>query len=161
RLEDYFGVPYAFQKLDQVGLPEFEAGAMENAGLVTYREVALLLDPATASLAQEEPGSAVVTHQLAHQRVGDLLTRGWLDDLVLNAAFATWMAYKTVDRWKPDWRVWLDFEQSKAAAMHLDALRSTHPIRAEIHNVAEAGEAFDLITYEKGGAVLRMIEGYL
>lgn len=161
RLEDYFGVPYAFGKLDQVGVPEFEAGAMENAGLVTYREVALLLDPATASLAQKKRVAEVVTHELAHQWFGNWVTMAWWDDLWLNEAFATWMAAKIVDAWKPDWRVWLDFDQGKAAALHLDALRSTHPIRAEVRNVDEAGEAFDLITYEKGGAVLRMIEGYL
>ncbi|HET8541263.1 MAG TPA: M1 family metallopeptidase [Anaeromyxobacter sp.] len=161
RLEDYFGVPYAFGKLDQVGLPEFEAGAMENAGLVTYREVALLLDPATASLAQKKRVAEVVTHELAHQWFGNWVTMTWWDDLWLNEAFATWMAFKIVDAWNPAWRVWLEFDQGRAAAMHLDALRSTHPIRAEIHDVAEAGEAFDLITYEKGGAVLRMIEGYL
>ncbi len=161
RLEDYFGVPYAFKKLDQVALPEFEAGAMENAGLITFREVALLLDPATASLAQKKRVAEVVTHELAHQWFGNWVTMSWWDDLWLNEAFATWMAYKTVDQWKGDWRVWVDFDQGKTAAMNLDALRSTHPIRAEIRNVAEAGEAFDLITYEKGGAVLRMIEGYL
>jgi puromycin-sensitive aminopeptidase len=161
RLEDYFGVPYAFGKLDQVGLPEFEAGAMENAGLVTYREVALLLDPATASLAQKKRVAEVITHELAHQWFGNWVTMTWWDDLWLNEAFATWMAFKIVDAWNPAWRVWLEFDQGKAAAMQLDALRSTHPIRAEVHNVAEAGEAFDLITYEKGGAVLRMIEGYL
>ncbi|HEY6099315.1 MAG TPA: M1 family aminopeptidase, partial [Anaeromyxobacter sp.] len=161
RLEDYFGVPYAFGKLDQAGLPEFEAGAMENAGLITYREVALLLDPATASLAQKKRVAEVVTHELAHQWFGNWVTMTWWDDLWLNEAFATWMAFKVVDQWNPAWRVWLDFDQGKAAAQHLDALRSTHPIRAEIHDVAEAGEAFDLITYEKGGAVLRMIEGYL
>jgi puromycin-sensitive aminopeptidase len=161
RLEDYFGVPYAFGKLDQAGLPEFEAGAMENAGLVTYREVALLLDPSTASLAQKKRVAEVVTHELAHQWFGNWVTMTWWDDLWLNEAFATWMAYKVVDAWLPAWRVWLDFDQGKAAAMQLDALRSTHPIRAEVRNVAEAGEAFDLITYEKGGAVLRMIEGYL
>jgi puromycin-sensitive aminopeptidase len=161
RLEDYFGVPYAFGKLDQVGLPEFEAGAMENAGLVTYREVALLLDPATASLAQKKRVAEVITHELAHQWFGNWVTMRWWDDLWLNEAFATWMAFKIVDAWNPAWRVWVEFDQGKAAAMHLDALRSTHPIRAEIHSVAEAGEAFDLITYEKGGAVLRMIEGYL
>jgi puromycin-sensitive aminopeptidase len=161
RLEDYFGVPYAFGKLDQVGLPEFEAGAMENAGLVTYREVALLLDPGTASLAQKKRVAEVVTHELAHQWFGNWVTMTWWDDLWLNEAFATWMAFKIVDQWNPGWRVWLEFDQGKAAAMHLDALRSTHPVRAEIRNVAEAGEAFDLITYEKGGAVLRMIEGYL
>jgi puromycin-sensitive aminopeptidase len=161
RLEDYFGVPYAFKKLDQVALPEFEAGAMENAGLITYREVALLLDPTTASLAQKKRVAEVVTHELAHQWFGNWVTMSWWDDLWLNESFATWMAYKMVDQWKPGWRVWLDFDQGKAAAMHLDALRSTHPIRTEIRNVAEAGEAFDLITYQKGGAVLRMIEGYL
>jgi puromycin-sensitive aminopeptidase len=161
RLEDYFGVPYAFKKLDQVALPEFEAGAMENAGLITYREVALLLDPTTASLAQKKRVAEVVTHELAHQWFGNWVTMSWWDDLWLNESFATWMAYKMVDQWKAGWRVWLDFDQGKAAAMHLDALRSTHPIRAEIRNVAEAGEAFDLITYQKGGAVLRMIEGYL
>ncbi len=161
RLEDYFGVPYAFGKLDQLGVPDFEAGAMENAGLVTYREVALLLDPETASLAQKKRVAEVVTHELAHQWFGNWVTMSWWDDLWLNEAFATWMAYKIVDAWMPGWRVWLDFDQGKAAAMQLDALRSTHPIRAEVHSVAEAGEAFDLITYEKGGAVLRMIEAYL
>ncbi|HSD19168.1 MAG TPA: M1 family aminopeptidase [Anaeromyxobacter sp.] len=161
RLEDYFGVPYAFGKVDQVGLPEFEAGAMENAGLVTYREVTLLLDPQTASLAQKKRVAEVVTHELAHQWFGNWVTMTWWDDLWLNEAFATWMSYKIVDAWNPAWRVWLEFDQGKAAAMHLDALRSTHPIHAEIRDVNAAGEAFDLITYEKGGAVLRMIEGYL
>jgi puromycin-sensitive aminopeptidase len=161
RLEDYFGVPYAFGKLDQVGLPEFEAGAMENAGLITYREAALLLDPATASLAQKKRVAEVVTHELSHQWFGNWVTMAWWDDLWLNEAFATWMAFKIVDAWNPGWRVWLEFDQGKASALQLDALRSTHPIRAEVRSVAEAGEAFDLITYEKGGAVLRMIEGYL
>jgi puromycin-sensitive aminopeptidase len=161
RLEDYFGVPYAFGKLDQVGLPEFEAGAMENAGLITYREVALLLDPSTASLAQKKRVAEVVTHELSHQWFGNWVTMAWWDDLWLNEAFATWMSYKIVDAWNPGWRVWLEFDQGKASALQLDALRSTHPIRAEVKSVAEAGEAFDLITYEKGGAVLRMIEGYL
>jgi puromycin-sensitive aminopeptidase len=161
RLEDYFGVPYAFGKLDQVALPEFEAGAMENAGLVTFREVALLLDPATASLAQRKRVAEVVTHELAHQWFGNWVTMRWWDDLWLNEAFATWMAYKIVDGWRPEWRMWLDFDKGKAAALALDALTSTHPVRSEVRTVAEATESFDLITYEKGGAVLRMIEGWL
>ncbi len=131
RLEDYFGVPYAFGKLDQVGLPEFEAGAMENAGLITYREVALLLDPATASLAQKKRVAEVVTHELSHQWFGNWVTMAWWDDLWLNEAFATWMAFKVVDAWNPGWRVWLEFDQGKASALQLDALRSSpsHPRR--------------------------------
>ena len=161
RLQDYFGLPYAFGKLDQVGIPDFEAGAMENAGLITYREVALLLDPATAPLSVQKRVAEVVTHELAHQWFGNWVTMVWWDDLWLNEAFATWMAYKIVDAWRPDWRVWLDFDAGKATALHLDALRSTHPIRATVANASEATENFDAITYEKGGAVLRMIEGFL
>ncbi|MBF5044549.1 M1 family metallopeptidase [Aggregicoccus sp. 17bor-14] len=161
RLQDYFGLPYAYGKVDQVGIPDFEAGAMENAGLITYREVALLLDPATAPLSVQKRVAEVVTHELAHQWFGNWVTMVWWDDLWLNEAFATWMAYKIVADWKPQWRVWLDFDAGKAVALHLDALKSTHPIRGEVRNAGEAGESFDAITYEKGGAVLRMIEGYL
>ncbi len=161
RLSGYFGLPYAFGKLDQVGIPDFEAGAMENAGLITYREVALLLDPATASLNVKKRVAEVVTHELAHQWFGNWVTMVWWDDLWLNEAFATWMAYKIVDDWRPEWRVWLDFDVGKASALQLDAMQSTHPVKVEVRNAAEAGENFDAITYEKGGAVLRMIEGYL
>ena len=110
RLQDYFGLPYAFGKVDQVGIPDFEAGAMENAGLITYREVALLLDPATAPLSVQKRVAEVVTHELAHQWFGNWVTMVWWDDLWLNEAFATWMAYKIVDQWRPDWRMWLDFD---------------------------------------------------
>ena len=160
-LEDYFGQPYAYGKLDQIGVPDFEAGAMENAGAITYREVALLLDPKTAPLNVQKRVAEVITHELAHQWFGNLVTMVWWDDLWLNEAFATWMAYKIVDRWRPRWRVWMDFEVGKGAALHLDALKSSHPIRAEVKNAQEAGESFDAITYEKGGAILRMIESYL
>jgi len=161
RLQAYFGLPYAFGKLDQVAIPDFEAGAMENAGLITYRELALLLDPGTAPLSVQKRIAEVVTHELAHQWFGNWVTMVWWDDLWLNEAFATWMAYKMVHAWKPGWRVWLDFDAGKSVALHLDALRSTHPIRGTVRNASEAGEAFDAITYEKGGAVLRMIEGFL
>jgi len=160
-LEDYFGLPYAFGKVDQLGIPDFEAGAMENACAITFREVALLLDPATAPLSVQKRVAEVITHELAHQWFGNLVTMVWWDDLWLNEAFATWMAYKIVDLWRPDWRIWMDFEGGRGAALALDALQSTHAIRAEIGNAEEAGESFDAITYEKGGAVLRMIEGYL
>jgi puromycin-sensitive aminopeptidase len=161
RLEDYFGLPYPFGKLDQIGVPDFEAGAMENAGAVTFREVALLLDPATAPLAVQKRVAEVITHELAHQWFGNLVTMVWWDDLWLNEAFATWMAYKIVDQWRPAWRIWMDFEGGKGAALLLDSLRAAHAIRADVHNAEEAGESFDAITYEKGGAVLRMIEGFL
>jgi len=160
-LEDYFGQPYAYGKVDQVGVPDFEAGAMENAACITYREVALLLDPKTAPLNIQKRVAEVITHELSHQWFGNLVTMVWWDDLWLNEAFATWMAYKIVDQWRPRWRVWMDFEVGKGAALHLDALKSSHPIRAEIKNAEEAGESFDAITYEKGGAILRMIESYL
>ncbi len=160
-LEDYFGQPYAYGKVDQVGVPDFEAGAMENAACITYREVALLLDPDTAPLNIQKRVAEVITHELSHQWFGNLVTMVWWDDLWLNEAFATWMAYKIVDQWRPQWRVWMDFEVGKGAALHLDSLKSSHPIRAEIRNAEEAGESFDAITYEKGGAILRMIEGYL
>lgn len=161
RLREYFGLPYAFGKVDQVGIPDFEAGAMENAGLITYREVALLLDPATAPLSVQKRVAEVVTHELAHQWFGNWVTMVWWDDLWLNEAFATWMAFKIVDQWRPDWRMWLDFDAHRASALALDALKSTHPIHGEVRNAGEAGESFDAITYEKGGAVLRMIEGFL
>jgi len=160
-LEDYFGRPYAFGKLDQIGIPDFEAGAMENAGCITFREIALLLDGEKAPLAMQKRVAEVITHELAHQWFGNLVTMSWWDDLWLNEAFATWMAFKIVDRWRPRWRMWDDFESGKHAALHLDAMASTHPIRAEVRNAEQATENFDVITYEKGGAMLRMIEGYL
>jgi puromycin-sensitive aminopeptidase len=160
-LEDYFGLPYPFGKLDQIGVPDFEAGAMENAGCITFREVALLLDEATAPLGVQKRVAEVITHELAHQWFGNLVTMVWWDDLWLNEAFATWMAYKIVDAWRPEWRIWMDFEGGKGGAMLLDSLQAAHPIRADVHNAEEAGESFDAITYEKGGAVLRMIEGFL
>lgn len=160
-LEDYFGVPYAFGKLDQLGIPDFEAGAMENAGCITFREVILLLDLERAPLPLQKRAAEVITHELAHQWFGNLVTMAWWDDLWLNEAFATWMAFKIVDAWRPGWRMWDDFDGGKAAALHLDAMESTHPIHAEVRNADEATENFDVITYEKGGAMLRMIEGYL
>src|SRR5438477_1393147 len=148
RLEDYFGLPYPFGKLDQIGVPDFEAGAMENAGAVTFREVALLADPATAPLAVQKRVAEVITHELAHQWFGNLVTMVWWDDLWLNEAFATWMAYKIGAEWRPEWRIWMDFEAGKGSALVLDAMQSAHPIRAEIRNAEEAGEAFDAISYE-------------
>jgi len=161
RLQDYFDIPYPYGKLDLVAVPDFEAGAMENAGAVFFRETLLLLDPATASLAERKRAAEVIAHELAHMWYGDLVTMAWWDDLWLNEAFATWMAYRVVDDWRPEWRMWQGFEHDRAGALAMDALASTHPIYAVVHSVAEATENFDAITYEKGAAVVRMIEHYL
>jgi len=161
RLERYFGLPYPYAKLDLVAVPDFEAGAMENAGAVFFRETLLLLDPATVSIAERKRAAEVIAHELAHMWYGNLVTMAWWDDLWLNEAFATWMAYRIVHAWQPAWRMWESFEHDRASALALDALVSTHPIYAPVHSVAEATENFDVITYEKGAAVVRMIEHYL
>jgi puromycin-sensitive aminopeptidase len=161
RLQDYFDIPYPYGKLDLVAVPDFEAGAMENAGAVFFRETLLLLDPVTASLTERKRAAEVIAHELAHMWYGDLVTMAWWDDLWLNEAFATWMAYRVVDDWRPEWRMWHGFEHDRAGALGMDALASTHPIYAPVRSVAEATENFDVITYEKGAAVVRMIEHYL
>ena len=161
RLEEYFDLPYPYGKLDLVAVPDFEAGAMENAGAVFFRETLLLLDPATVSLNEHKRAAEVIAHELAHMWYGDLVTMAWWDDLWLNEAFATWMAYRVVDDWRPEWRLWHSFEHDRAGALALDALANTHPIYAEVRSVAEATQNFDAITYEKGAAVVRMIEHFL
>jgi puromycin-sensitive aminopeptidase len=161
RLERYFGLPYPYSKLDLVAVPDFEFGAMENAGAVFFRETLLLLDPATATLAERKRAAEVIAHELAHMWYGDLVTMAWWDDLWLNEAFATWMAFSVVDDWKPGWRMWHDFQHGRASALELDALRSTHPIYTPVHTAEEANANFDLITYEKGASVVRMLERYL
>jgi len=161
RLEHWFDLPYPYEKLDLVAVPDFEFGAMENAGAVFFRETLLLLDPAKATLREKKRAAEVICHELAHMWYGDLVTMAWWDDLWLNESFATWMAFTIVDAWKPEWKMWHDFQHGRAAAMELDALRNTHPIYCEVKTPAEAAENFDLITYEKGAAVVRMLERYL
>jgi puromycin-sensitive aminopeptidase len=161
RLEQYFDLPYPYEKLDLVAVPDFEAGAMENAGAVFFRETLLLADPATITLAEHKRLAEVIAHELAHMWYGNLVTMAWWNDLWLNEAFATWMAFRVIDEWKPEWKMWNNFEHHRAGALSLDALVHTHPIYAEVRNVSEATQNFDAITYEKGAAVVRMVERYL
>jgi puromycin-sensitive aminopeptidase len=156
--EQYFNQPYAFDKMDLVAVPNFEAGAEENVGLVTFRETDLLIDPALATLSQKIRAAGVVDHELAHQWNGNLVTPKWWDDLWLNESFANFMSAKVLRLQEPGWDT--DADNSGAElAMQLDALESTHPVHSPVANAQEANQAFDAITYQKGEAVLRMIEG--
>ncbi len=159
---DYFGVPYHFDKYDQVAVPGFAAGAMENSGLVLFRQVYLLMNPKTSSWNQEKSIAAVVAHEFAHMWFGNLVTMRWWDDLWLNEAFAEWMANKVVNTLNPEYKMWQDFVSgSMAGALDTDALESTHSIYSPVETPAQATELFDVITYEKGCAVLRMLESFL
>src|SRR3954452_13105016 len=157
----YYAVKYPFKKLDVVAVPDFAAGAMENTAAIFYRETLLLADPKTASQNARKDIAEVLAHEMAHQWFGDLVTMRWWDDIWLNEGFANWMETKPLKAWKPEWHVELDEVQSNQKAMSLDALRSTRPIRARASTPAEINELFDPIAYEKGAAVLRMIETWV
>jgi puromycin-sensitive aminopeptidase len=159
RLERYFDVPYPYAKLDLVAVPDFEFGAMENAGAVFFRETLLLVDPDRATLGEKKRAAEVICHELAHMWYGDLVTMAWWDDLWLNEAFATWMAFRIVDAWKPEWKMWHDLQHGRAAALEQDALRHTHPIYCVVNTPEEANENFDLITYERYLGAARFRKG--
>lgn len=159
--EDYFAVPYHFGKYDQVAVPGFAAGAMENSGLVLFRQRALLMDPRTAAWGQEKIIALIIAHEFAHMWFGNLVTMAWWDDLWLNEAFADWIAYKAVNALSPDYGIWMDFDRAKAATLEIDALETTHPIYTPVATPDETAELFDTITYTKGCAVLRMLEAFL
>jgi puromycin-sensitive aminopeptidase len=159
--EEYFAQAYNYGKLDQVAVPGFDAGAMENAGAIFYRKNLLLMDPASASWRQQKAIAETIAHELSHQWFGNRVTMKWWDDLWLNEAFATWVATKSMDAWKPEWRLWDEFQNGKTRALASDALVNTRPIWSPVKSPADAVEQFDVITYEKGGAVLRMLENYL
>ena len=158
---DYYGRPYPGDKLDLIAIPDFAAGAMENLGAITFRETALLIDEQTAARSELERVADVVAHENAHMWFGDLVTMRWWNGLWLNEAFATFMEMMAVDAWKPAWQRWTSFAVSRAAALQVDGLRSSRPIEFPVENPDEAQGMFDILTYEKGAAILRMLEQYL
>lgn len=160
-LEEYTAIPYPYAKVDAIGVPDFEAGAMENPGAITYRLTAIAADAERASTPALKGIYYTAAHELTHMWWGDLVTMAWWDDLWLNESFATFIGYKVVADLMPDWGMWRDFVATLARPFNLDALDSTHPISFEVKNAKQATERFDVITYWKGAGVVRMIEGFL
>ena len=160
--EKYFGIKYPLPKLDLIAIPDFAAGAMENWGAITFRETILLYDPNTSSTKTKQFIAEVISHEIAHQWFGNLVTMKWWNDLWLNESFATFMATKFVDKFYPEWDLWNQFvEDAMNIAMGLDSLKTTHPIDVKVNSPAEIREIFDAISYDKGGCILRMLEDYV
>jgi puromycin-sensitive aminopeptidase len=157
----YFGLPYPGDKLDLIAVPDFAFGAMENVGAVTFRETALLVDRDVAARLELERVADVVAHEIAHMWFGDLVTMKWWNGIWLNEAFATFMELLCVDDFRPDWQRWVSFGTSRAQAMLIDGLSTTRPVEFPVARPEEAEAMFDVLTYQKGSAVLRMLEQYL
>jgi alanyl aminopeptidase len=160
-LVGYLGSPYPFQKLDQVAVPNFHAGAMENVGLVTYRESILLLDAERASERDRIRARSIIAHELAHMWFGNLVTAQWWDDIWLNEALATWMSAKVLTDIAPELETPIASVANMLSVMQRDASSSARPIYKQISGNEDVDNAFDAITYEKGFAVLRMLENWL
>ena len=158
---DYFGIKYPLPKLDLIAVPGGFGGAMENWGGITFFESRLLFDPATNPDSARRGIFGIIAHEMAHQWFGDLVTMAWWDNLWLNEGFATWMATKASEQFYPQWQSWLNGYAQKQFAMALDARRISHPIQQSIADESEAMVAFDAITYNKGQALIRMLENYL
>jgi puromycin-sensitive aminopeptidase len=158
---EYFNIPYPGDKVDLVAIPDFAAGAMENLGCITFRDNALLIDPGTAARAELERVADVVAHEVAHMWFGDLVTMGWWEGIWLNEAFATFMETLCVDAFRPSWDRWVGFAPSREAALAVDGVHATRPIEYPVGHPREAEGMFDLLTYEKGCGVLRMLEQHI
>jgi aminopeptidase N len=159
--DEYFGIKYPMPKLDMIALPDFEAGAMENFGAITYRETDMLLDEKTASLRAKKTVALVVAHEIAHQWFGDMVTMQWWDNIWLNEGFASWMENKPLEKWKPEWRISEAVAADLDGTLNLDAQRTTRTIRATAETPEQINEMFDGISYGKAGAVLLMVENYV
>ena len=158
---DYFGVKYPLPKLDLIAVPGGFGGAMENWGGITFFESRLLFDPATNAETARRGIFGIIAHEMAHMWFGDLVTMAWWDNLWLNEGFASWMSTKASEQFYPEWQNWLNGYGAKQFAMALDARRTSHPIQQPIADHSEAVTAFDAITYNKGQALIRMLETYL
>jgi aminopeptidase N/puromycin-sensitive aminopeptidase len=158
---NYFGIPYPLKKLDLIGLPDFEAGAMENFGAITYRETALLIDPKTASENAKREVALVIAHEMAHQWFGDLVTMQWWDNIWLNEGFATWMENKPVAAMNPEWNIDQSVIAGLDGTLNLDAQPTTRAIRARADTPEEIEQMFDGISYGKAGDVLLSVENYV
>ncbi|XP_047317698.1 aminopeptidase M1 [Impatiens glandulifera] len=159
--KEYFAVPYSLPKLDMIAIPDFAAGAMENYGLVTYRETALLYDEKQSAASNKQRVAIVVAHELAHQWFGNLVTMEWWTHLWLNEGFATWVAHLAAHSLFPDWNIWTQFLEESTEGLRLDGLAESHPIEVEINHACEIDEIFDAISYRKGASVIRMLQSYL
>jgi aminopeptidase N/puromycin-sensitive aminopeptidase len=157
----YFGIKYPMPKLDMVALPDFEAGAMENFGCITYRETDLLVDAKNGAIPAKKRVAIVVAHEMAHQWFGDMVTMQWWDNLWLNEGFASWMESKPLAKWKPEWSYPQDDASDLDRTLNLDSQATTRTIRAKAETPDEINEMFDGIAYGKAGAVLGMVENYL
>ena len=157
----YFGIPYPLKKLDLIAIPDFEAGAMENFGAITYRETDLLLNPATATIAAKQNVALVVAHEMAHQWFGDLVTMQWWNNIWLNEGFATWMESKAVAAMHPEWGIPLSVASQEDSTLNLDAMPTTRAIRANANTPDEINQLFDGIAYGKASDVLLTVENYL
>ena len=156
--DDFFGVPYPLPKLDMMCVTEFAAGAMENWGLVTYREVALMIDEDKASPQTKQRVASVVAHELAHQWFGNLVTMAWWEGLWLNEGFANWMQHFCIDALYPEYKIWEAFTtDSLGAAQRLDSLKTSHPVIVPIKHAEEVEQVFDAISYCKGSCVVNMV----
>jgi alanyl aminopeptidase len=160
-LERYFGVPYPYKKLDLIAVPEFWAGAMENAGAITFRDRILLVDPAQAGASERKGLITITAHELAHMWFGDYVTMRWWDDLWLNESFASWLGDKVSHEVAPEFELPVDELEGTQRAMERDAQRSTRAMRAQVDGFDNLDQLFDELTYQKGQAVLGMTEQWL
>ena len=158
RLENYFGVPYPYDKSDQLAIPLSFGGAMENPGLVTYDANIILSPPGQESVRFERGYASVAAHELAHQWTGDMVTMKWWNDTWLNESFATWMSAKLLSEWKPEWQTRAQDERARLLAINVDTRTSARRINQPVESKSDIGNAFDGITYQKGGSVLAMFE---